>query len=71
MINFFGSVIDYFETFNFSDIFFFVATLVLIILLVYILYLVRIEESDRDYDKERINTKKIKEEIKETVEKKK
>ena len=71
MVNFFGSIIDYFETFNFSDVFFFVATLVLIILLVYILYLVRIEEVENDYDEKRINTNKIKEEIKETVEKKK
>lgn len=69
MINFFGSVIDYFETFNFSDVFFFVATLVLIILLAYILYLVRVEENE--YDEKRIDTKKIKEEIKEDIEKKK
>lgn len=69
MINFFGSVIDYFETFNFSDAFFFVATLVLIILLAYILYLVRVEENE--YDEKRIDTKKIKEEIKEDIEKKK
>ena len=71
MVNFFGSIIDYFETFNFSDVFFFFATLVLIILLVYILYMVRIEEAANDYDEKRINTEKIKDEIKDTLEKKK
>lgn len=59
------------ETFNWSDVFFFTSTLVLIVLLVYIVYLVRIEEKELINVEDKINTKKIKKEIKEDLEKKK
>ena len=65
------NIMNLLETFNWSDAFFFVSILVLIIFLVYILYLVRTEETERMYVTDKINTKKIKEEIKEDLEKKK
>ena len=65
------NIMNLLETFDFSDGFFFVAILVLIIFLVYIVYLVRVEDNDKLWATEKINTKKIKEEIKEDIEKKK
>jgi len=61
---------SFFKIFNFSDLFFFVAVLISISLLVYILYITRIEVNEKKHDT-KINTKKIKEEIKDDVEKKK
>jgi len=67
----FGNIITFMETFNWSDIFFFTSTLVLLILLVYIVYLVRIEEKELINVTDKIDTNKIKKEIKSDLEKKK
>lgn len=66
----FGNVITFIETFNWSDVFFFTSTLVLIVLLVYIVYLVRIEEKEIIVE-DKIDTKKMKKEVKADLEKKK